>query len=176
MNLSYSTNYPKTLLPILANKPTYFVPKILKGIEQLQPKNESLFFYLQEYVMLHRKLKKDYKIDVTHPKLHTFREDKNNRWKAGNLIHFNIYTRTKNQFRFAPVLKCISTQKIEIIWKDPDGFKMAIPCVYVNNRWMVGEALEQLIYNDGFNSHDEFFAYFNTNFTGKIIHWTNLKY
>ena len=30
-------------------------------------------------------------------------------------IHFNINVRTKNQFQFAPVIKCVSTQKIEII-------------------------------------------------------------
>lgn len=176
MNCAFSTTFPKTLRAVLAGKPTYFVPKILKGIEALQPDNENLFFYYQEYVFLQRKLGKPYKVDVNRPKLHTFREDKNNRWKAGNLIHFNIYTRTKNQLKFAPVLKCISTQKIEIIWTNSDGFHLPIPIVYVNNRWMIGDELTQLIHNDGFNSIDEFCAYFNTDFVGKIIHWTDLRY
>ncbi|MFV9549654.1 hypothetical protein [Algibacter sp. PT7-4] len=176
MNCSFSTTYPKYLPEILANTPTLFVPKILKSIETLQPNNENLFFYYQDYVFLQRKLKQDYKTDVNHPKLHTIREDKNNRWKTGNLIHFYIYTRTKNQHLFAPVLKCKAIQNIEIVWHDPDGLKTPIPRVYINNRWIVGLQLEALVRNDGFKSIEAFFAYFNTSFKGKIIHWTDLRY
>lgn len=176
MNASFTTQFPKTAHPLISGMHTHFVPKILKGIEQLQPDNEMLYFHYQEYVMLQRKLNKDYTLDVQHPKLHTIREDQYNRWKTGNLIHFYIYTRTKNQLRFAPILKCTSVQKIEILWHDPDGVVNAIPNVYVNNRWIIGDDLDTLVYNDGFNNQAEFFAYFNTTFKGKLIHWTDLKY
>jgi len=176
MNLAFSTTFTKKPKTLLSQSPTLFVPKILLGIEQLQPDNENLFFYKQDYIFLQRKLKKDYKLDVNHPKIHTIRRDASNRWKTGNLIHFYIYTYTKNQFQFAPILKCVSTQKIDIVWHDADGFKCAIPNVYINNRWIVGEDLKQLALNDGFISVNDFFAYFNTDFTGKLIHWTNLKY
>jgi hypothetical protein len=177
MNLSLSTQFPKHLEKPLTSTETLFVPKILKGLQQHQLITDvDAKHYLMQYVFLQRKLKKQYKIDVDAPKLHTFRHDANNRWKTGKLIHFYIYTRTKNQLLFAPVLKCVSTQKIEIVHQDPDGFKLAAPQVYVNNRWIIGKPLEQLIKNDGFASPAHFFAYFNTCFTGKIIHWTNLKY
>ncbi len=176
MNASFTTKFSNKANQLIADKYTYFVPKILKGIEQLQPTNENLYFYYQEYVMLQRKLKKDYKIDVLHPKIHTIREDKHNRWKAGNLIHFYIYTRTKNQLLFAPILKCKSVQSIEVLWHDPDGFLTATPRVYINQRWIIGDELKKLALNDGFESTETFFAYFNTDFKGKLIHWTDLKY
>lgn len=34
----------------------------------------------------------------------------------------------------------------------------------------------QLAQNDGFDTIEEFFEYFNEDFTGKIIHWTGLRY
>ena len=34
----------------------------------------------------------------------------------------------------------------------------------------------QLAINDGFESLKHFFEYFNEDFEGKIIHWTDLKY
>jgi hypothetical protein len=176
MNAPFSTYFKKDLPEILASKPTHFVPKIWMGIMQHKLNAEPMQSYFTDYVFLQRELQKDYKLDVTHPKLHTIREDATNRWKTGNLIHFYIYSRSKNQLRFAPILKCVSTQKIEIIWTDSDNFRMAIPCVYVNNRWIVGDQLDQLAINDGFNNLEEFFAYFNTDFKGKIIHWTDLKY
>lgn len=36
--------------------------------------------------------------------------------------------------------------------------------------------IEELAMNDGFESVDQFFAWFNKDWKGKIIHWTDLKY
>ena len=36
--------------------------------------------------------------------------------------------------------------------------------------------LRELAKNDGFESVEDFFAYFNKDFKGKIIHWTDLQY
>ena len=33
-----------------------------------------------------------------------------------------------------------------------------------------------LVQNDGFASISDFFKFFNKDYTGKIIHWTDLKY
>jgi hypothetical protein len=36
--------------------------------------------------------------------------------------------------------------------------------------------LNKLSKNEGFNLVDDFFRFFNKDFEGKIIHWTNYKY
>jgi len=36
--------------------------------------------------------------------------------------------------------------------------------------------LKTLARNDGFESVDDFFKWFNADFQGKIIHWTDFKY
>lgn len=161
----------------LNNRPTLFVEKILNSMHfDLKTGNELNDFlvyekygYQDSHTLINTVLKQK-------SKKHTIRKDTSNRWKAGNDIHFSINVRTKNQVQFAPVVKCVSTQKIEINWKDGDGYIMKAPTIWVDNRWIVGEEEEQLAINDGFNSIEDFYKYFNTDFTGKIIHWTNLKY
>lgn len=129
------------------------------------------------------------------PKRHSIREDKNNRWKVGTKIDFFINARQKNMFRFAPVLPVVSTQKVEFIWKDNTenlsclGITYDRTCTimiddkfyadaYLLNDWVVSSSynLKDFANNDGFDTIEDFFAYFNENYTGKLIHWTNLKY
>ena len=38
------------------------------------------------------------------------------------------------------------------------------------------DQMETLAIADGFDSIEDFFKYFTNDFTGKIIHWTDLKY
>lgn len=38
------------------------------------------------------------------------------------------------------------------------------------------EEIKQLAINDGFEDVENLIAYFNKVFTGKIIHWTDLRY
>lgn len=102
------------------------------------------------------------------PKDHTIRMDKSNRWKADNDIHFVVNNRTKNYFRFAPIIKCKSVQKIEINAKAWS--------VKIDHHRILPGTLHRLAINDGFDSVESFFDYFNKDFTGNIIHWTNLKY
>lgn len=105
-----------------------------------------------------------------YPKLHTIREDKNNRWKAGNSIHMVINNRTKDRFQFAPILKCASVQEIQIYhMKHSEN-------IYVDGIWLSDCEIKQLAINDGFPSVEAFFSFFNNDFDGKIIHWTDLKY
>jgi len=121
---------------------------------------------------------------------HTIREDKNDRWKPGMDIHMVINNRTKNRFQFVPVVKCKSVQTIEI--RDIThlstnvGIVLNFPIkdqvfhlrynVIVDGKILGRNAIIVLAIKDGFDSVEDFFAYFNKDFKGKIIHWTNLKY
>lgn len=130
-------------------------------------------------------------IETINPKKHTIRLDNGNRWKEGNLIHAVINNRTPSRYQFAPIIKCTSVQIIEI--KDLSQ-SSKIPCSYVAKVVVRGETyikpfdvfidgfhlsyneLEKLAINDGFDSVEQFFQWFNEDFTGKIIHWTDEKY
>lgn len=112
-----------------------------------------------------------------HMKLHTIREDKNNRWKVGTNIDFFINARQKSMFRFAPVLPVVSIQNIEIV------YKFDLPVLFIDEIQFYNPHIKSdiprmllLANNDGFDSVDEFFHYFNKDFKGKIIHWTDIKY
>ena len=115
-----------------------------------------------------------------HPKLHTIREDKNDRWKVGNEIHFYINCRQPNMFLFAPVLPVVSTQKVEIKWigfvsGDRPWVKVDGKSIYTVDQIETHKMLE-LAQNDGFDTVEAFFEYFNEEFKGKIIHWTDKRY
>lgn len=69
-------------------KPTYFVEKIHSAILQFIPTADFTTINLF----------KEYDIDALaecQPKLHTIREDKNDRWKLGTMIDFFINVRKK---------------------------------------------------------------------------------
>lgn len=68
-------------------------------------------------------------------KIHTIREDSNDRWKAGRKIQMATGVRTKNYNKFAET-DCISTQKIEIKWKEPaeDSFEGRSVRVFIDGR------------------------------------------
>lgn len=111
------------------------------------------------------------------PKIHTIRQG--NRWKAGMKIHPVINNRNKNRFQFAPVMECVSVQEIEIY----KGIILIDNKVFYDE-WISKHCpdrsklnfISKLAINDGFPSVEAFFQYFNTDFTGQIIHWTDLNY
>ena len=107
-------------------------------------------------------------------KKHTIREDKHNRWKAGHIIHMATGVRTKLYNCFYKC-KCTGTQKIEIS-VDNDKLMGQIICVYIDSKLLYHSDVETLAKNDGFDSAKDFFAWFNKDFSGKIIHWTDLRY
>ncbi len=104
-------------------------------------------------------------------KIHTIREDRHNRWKAGNTIQMATGVRTKlyNQFNEGT---CFSVQKIEIYY----GFLSYFPAILIDGRKLTNVELSELSKNDGFNSFNDFRKWFNKDYTGKIIHFTNFKY
>lgn len=165
-------------------KPNYFIDKIWLG---LYWNNKFRLDEYRSYYWLHNDLfnkKWDSKVwaeNPFNPKRHTIREDKNNRWGAGCDIHFVINNRTPNRFQFAPVIRCVSVQTITIEYFKVEGGDYFLPRVWVSGELFFNEVIgfakmKQLAINDGFDSVEDFFAYFNKDFTGKIIHWTDLKY
>lgn len=167
MTLPFSTQ--------LNGKPTYFVEKIHSGL-------------LQNDLLQGFDLGSDHNFDLDklcscEPKLHTLRDDVNDRWKAGNKIDFFINCRQKDMFRFAPVLPVVSVQKVTIKYHT-NTFLVHIDgklFFFGNRDFTVNEfenyqGMRQLAQNDGFDTIEDFFTYFNEDFTGKIIHWTDLRY
>lgn len=108
-------------------------------------------------------------------KIHTIREDKHDRWEAGNKIHFATGTRTKNYNQFHEGT-CFGVEEIKIRYPVMPGWTRRDPVVTVHGEVLSNEKIEILAKNDGFGSIDEFFAWFDSDFKGKIIHWTEFRY
>ena len=157
------------------NRPTYFVEKIQTAL-RLPYFKDSVGFH-EGFVPPNFNF---YVKSKCKPKLHTIREDKTDRWHAGTKIDFFINVRKKDMFRFAPVMPVVSTQKVEILYKGL--FKAVIidnDLFYTDCDNNLGEGKKRMLelaQNDGFDSMEDFFEYFNEDFKGKIIHWTDLKY
>jgi hypothetical protein len=104
-------------------------------------------------------------------KVHTIREDKKDRWKEGNLIHFATGVRTPKMNIFR-TQRCEGIQKIKIVWRDGALY----PEIDIDGRRISINEQHTLARNDGFEKPNDFYDWFNTNFEGKIIHWTTFKY
>ncbi|MBS9773832.1 MAG: hypothetical protein KGV59_01565 [Tenacibaculum sp.] len=183
MTLLFKAFFPGKTKEVI-KKQTFFVEKIWecflqKGIE-MKAADFIRFFG--------RLIPRDYIINTYQPKLHTIRKDTKNKWKVGNDIEFKLDI--SNEFhphapyiQFAPIIKVKSIQKIKIsemimtetkysyVTKNKRIFKIEI-----DNHKLTKKQIEKLAINDGFDSVDDFFEWFNEDFTGKIIHWTDLKY
>jgi len=116
-------------------------------------------------------------------KIHTIREDEPDRWHDGRHIHFANGVRTKNYdcFKEGP---CVSTQPISIIWNST-GFSVTILIdkkAYSANWDKTKDSIScdpiirEISENDGFENVESFFKWFNENFRGKLIHWTEKRY
>jgi len=166
MILSFSTQ--------LNGKPTYFVERIWASFPNEDPFNIDLF-----YLEAKKTGKYTFEDQVDrHPKIHSIREDKNNRWKVGMMIDFFINNRTKNVFCFAPRIQVLSTQRVFMTYLPHlgNGFEMSIDGTYCCD-----STIHKLALNDGFDSVQDFQNYFisqmkDGEFSGKIIHWTDFKY
>lgn len=166
----------------LNGKPTYFVERIHAGL------------------IAHSKIPTDAILEFAHPefnvdalaekhmKIHTIRDDKSDRWKQDVLIDFFINTRKPNMTRFAPKIHCKGTQTIEITFLNEEiptftgeVSKLAKTRynevdVCVDGNVMSIKDIKELSENDGFDTVEDFFNYFNKDFTGKIIHWSDKIY
>ena len=178
--LSFKTQFPW-------GYQTYFIPKIWRGLID----NMGMYSDYMSYVNTilnsgNDKIMEAFfpvkDINTISPKIHTIREDKHDLWKPGRKIHMAVFNRTKDRFQFAPVLECKSVQKIEIRYipempgrgciKINGIFKSVFNSNFSDDK----DFLNQLALNDGFNSIEDFFRFFNKDFTGKIIHFTDFRY
>lgn len=154
--------------------PTNFIGKIWQGLI-----NEGYESDMNEFLINANDFQLelfDFKNGEFVPKLHTIREDKNNFWKVGMKIHMVVFNRTKNRYQFAPVLEVKSVQKIEMINGGDGDSVYDWPLVIINGNAIKYKKVQKLALNDGFDSIEQFFKWFDKDFEGKIIHWTNLKY
>lgn len=160
----------------LNGKDTLFVEKITQGLlnnPELSDLMRNYEWPKNELYQHHWSCRNDLK-----DKLHTIREDRSNRWKAGNNIHFVINNRTKKQWQFAPILKVVSVQNIEI--EITGNIKQKFVRIWVDGEALNDKGVLKLAHNDGFETIEQFSNTFydmhGRVFFGKIIHWTNLKY
>jgi hypothetical protein len=189
MQIHFAKEYPW-------GKPTYFIEKIWAGFAL----NDFLFNNRDGcWATEHYKKQWPYGDDLdgtsswwrpfmkSKPKIQTIREDLKDRWQPEKIIHFEQWTgvpyKSKN-YHFAPVIPCVSTQKIDIrrtklgsigVFIDDDIFWWQMyPNGQIQERNLGG--MLQLAQNDGFDSIEDFFCWFDKDFHGKIIHWTDLRY
>lgn len=178
MTLGFMQQWPKEMA--MQDNKTYFIEKINLGLlENGLIKRIEYIDSLEEYRSKFGD-NWDWKPRL-HPKLHTIRKDQNDRWRPGMDIHFVINGRRKDRFQFAPVVKSTSVQSFEIEWINGTAW------VKIENRhfttfkkteygYEFGENAKELTKNDGFETVEDFFKYFDQDFRGKLIHWTELKY
>jgi len=109
-------------------------------------------------------------------KIHTIRKDNHRRWKAGNKIHFYTGIRTKEMKCFGK-LTCISVQSIVIKYENKCS---DYPVVVIDGKTHLiahrPNIILQLAMNDGFKNVKDFLKWFDKDFSGMLIHWTDLKY
>lgn len=157
-------------------RPTYFVERIhkcfsLKEINMIAGLDPSVH-YPKDYNFIAK--------DKLPAKLHTIRTDEKDRWKPGILIDYFINCRQKNMFRFAPRIPVVSVQNIEIFQSGKSSWTVndceSIPLVLIDGKDIHLTQIKELAQNDGFDSVEAFFEYFNEDYVGKIIHWTDKKY
>jgi len=112
-------------------------------------------------------------------KIHSMREDKHNRWKAGRVIQFATGTRTKNYRCFLAAV-CTGVQKVGLYQGSKDIL------VLVDGRILDWKETLLLAHNDGFPTTEAMMRFFipkipadireMEQWTGKIIHWTDKIY
>lgn len=107
-------------------------------------------------------------------KIHTIREDKNNRWKKFAPIQMATGVRTKNYNCFNNNHHVTAIQSIKIVCSIDPTIE---PEIIIDGNFLFKAEKEQLAINDGFKNLTDMMAFFDFQpFTGKIIHWTEFTY
>lgn len=158
----------------IKRKPTNFVNKIWIGLIE----NNIVPGYTEIISNYNLKPYDVVGFGVIKPKLHTIRKDEKKRWKTGMMIDFFINARQKNMFQFAPKIQMVCKQNVFMTYMPHlgNGFEVSI-----DGRQLGYDEIEVLAVNDGFESFNDFAEYFiaemkDDEFTGIIIHWTDLRY
>ena len=125
-------------------------------------------------------------------KKHSIRVDEKDRWRAAMKIQHAHGVRTKRYLMFhegecksiqkIKIIECDSTTSdycYELIYKTNDKkipYKNKYFKVLIDGNYQDWKTIVKLAHNDGFDSTDDFFRWFFNGFSGKIIHFTDLKY
>jgi len=110
-------------------------------------------------------------------KIHTFRLDPHDRWKAGRSVQGATGVRTKHYKEFFRGL-CYSVQPVKIRWVnfEAGSKKVRYLGIFIDGRKLDSSEFHSLAVNDGFKDIVAFMHWFDKDFSGKIIHWTKFKY
>jgi hypothetical protein len=98
-------------------------------------------------------------------KIHTVRES--GRFTPGVVIHFATGVRTKNYHQFKEGV-CMYAIPVTIM-----NYRVTINPVWNDSIYLNVEEFSQ---NDGFDSVDDFFKWFDKPFSGHVIGWTKNPY
>ncbi|WP_293925434.1 hypothetical protein [Sphingobacterium sp. UBA6320] len=159
---------------------TYFIEKINLGL--LKSNQSKAIDYVESLEDYRSKFGSNWDVrSYLKPKIHTIRKDESERWKPGMKIHFVVNNRSPNRFQFAPVVQCVSVQEFKIEWISgvawvTIGHRSFTTFRKTDHGYEYGENSKELALNDGFATVEDFFKYFNKDFKGSLIHWTNLSY
>lgn len=110
-------------------------------------------------------------------KIHTIRDDVNDRWNKGRTMQMATVVRTKNYNCFKEDV-CTGYQRMFLF---PEIREIEI---YTDYGWvrLLPEDHKQFAKNDGFDSVDSFWEWFLKDANGKhrldkkLIHWTKFRY
>lgn len=111
-------------------------------------------------------------------KIHSIREDKHRRWSTGKAIHMATGVRQ-------PTYSCFKKSTVTGIQHvfmsvEIDGLHISVNCREIENHF----EKQKLAINDGFESWEQLEDWFlplvekeeGKVFTGRLIHWTDLRY
>lgn len=101
---------------------------------------------------------------VSGVKLHTIRQ---RTIAVGTMLKHIVYPYHK-QRRCVLSNYCKSTQQISI--------EPASCTIIVDGKELSKTDMERLAKNDGFESMEDFWSFFNQSYQGTIIHWTDIRY
>jgi hypothetical protein len=167
MKLSFTTT--------IDDKPTYFLEKIWKGLllDRQDLDNVYLEYQRRHLDKFGRFWDGDDFREFLNQKTHTIRRDTEREWKPGMEIQLVINQNEQDEFQFAPLLKCLSTQKIHI---DYSNTVTNGPAIFIDYELLTDSVADELAVNDGFSNKEELFLYFKEDFHGILIHWTDQQY
>ena len=167
---------------------TYFAAKIVAPIlKETKEDDETERFFIdldeEELELIEKEIHACSRDNVfEHFKVHSIRTNRYGRWKRGRKIQPFYFHRSSTSFQFCPTMPCVSTQDIEIkhrksgeklVFIDGNLYGKIIPNIKNNPGF---KKIELLAHNDGFATVKSFFKWFKKDFTGTIIHWTDIKY
>jgi hypothetical protein len=193
MILPYSHKF-NSKLPIIGDQPTDFLNKIWRGLIVNDLANYDQYDYLmqganqkfkdhEEKIFFNDNIKKSNTI-----KIHTMRKDITDFWQTNKSINSFYFTSRPHMTKIHPTLPVVNIQKIKIVHDlehvtviifSGTEISMMKKIIKVGKNFLMpdhDDSILKMAQNDGFLNLKQFFTFFNKDWEGKIIHWTNKMY